>query len=60
MSRVQRLRSMGMDWAADLIETLEADKTKLQDAIKSSPEFTIAAGHSNAPGSGFDDMESDF
>ena len=35
MSRVQRLRSMGMDWAADLIETLEADKTKLQDAIKS-------------------------
>lgn len=33
---------------------------KLQDAIKSSPEYTIAAGQSNAPGSGFDDMESDF
>ena len=33
---------------------------KLQDAIKSSPEYSIAAGHSNAPGSGFDDMQSDF
>ena len=30
MSRVQRLRSMGMDWAADLIEGLMADKLKLQ------------------------------
>lgn len=33
---------------------------KLQDAIKSSPEYAVAAGHSNAPGSGFDDMESEF
>ena len=30
MSRVQRLRSMGMDWAADLIEGLMTDKLKLQ------------------------------
>ena len=30
MSRVQRLRSMGMDWAADLIEGLMTDKIKLQ------------------------------
>lgn len=37
---------------------------KLQDAIKSSPEYAIAAGHysgqSPAGGSGFDDMESEF
>ena len=30
MSRVQRLRSMGMDWAADLIEGLMSDKLKFQ------------------------------
>lgn len=30
MSRIERLRSMGMDWAADLVETLMADKLKLQ------------------------------
>ena len=35
MKRVDQLRKLGFDWAADLIETLEADKTKLQDAIKS-------------------------
>lgn len=36
---------------------------KLQDAIKSSPEYAIAAGHqsgTHAHGSGFDDMESEF
>ena len=32
---------------------------KLKDAIKSSPEFAVAAGTSHSP-SGFDDMESDF
>ena len=35
MKRVDQLRKLGFDWAADLIETLDADKTKLQDAIKS-------------------------
>ena len=35
MKRADELRKLGFDWAADLIETLEADKTKLQDAIKS-------------------------
>ena len=33
MNRVARLRSMGLDWAADLIERLEADKAKLQAEI---------------------------
>lgn len=37
---------------------------KLQDAIKSSPEYAIATGHYSgqapAGGSGFDDMESEF
>ena len=34
MSRVQRLRSMGMDWAADLIEALQRDKAELKAEIE--------------------------
>ena len=35
---------------------------KLKDAIKSSPEYAMAAGHhaGRTPAGGFDDMESDF
>ena len=44
------------DWAV-----FDSFHDKLKDAIKSSPEYAIAAGRSNAPGgSGFDDMESEF
>ena len=43
------------DW-----EVFDSFHDKLKDAIKSSPEFAIASGQSNAPGSGFDDMESEF
>ena len=47
------------DW-----ETFSTFHEKLQDAIKSSPEYAIAAGHqagqTPAGGSGFDDMESEF
>ena len=35
MKRVDQLRKLGFDWAADLIETLQADKEKLQEAAKS-------------------------
>lgn len=43
------------DWAV-----FDSFHDKLKEAIKSSPEFAVAAGHSNAPSSGFDDMESEF
>ena len=33
MTRVERLRRMGMDWAADLVELLMADKLKLQTEV---------------------------
>ena len=35
MKRADELRKLGFDWAADLIETLQADKEKLQEAAKS-------------------------
>ena len=34
MKRVDQLRKLGFDWAADLIETLQADKERLQEAAK--------------------------
>ena len=34
MKRVDQLRKLGFDWAADLIETLHADKERLQEAAK--------------------------
>ena len=47
------------DWAV-----FDSFHDKLKDAIKTSPEYAMAAGHSSgqspAGGSGFDDMESEF
>lgn len=34
MTRVERLRSMGLDWAADLVESLMADKAKHKAEIE--------------------------
>ena len=34
MKRVERLRSMGLDWAADLVESLMADRAKHKAEIE--------------------------
>lgn len=33
MNRIETLRRMGLDWAADLIERLEADRAKLRAEV---------------------------
>ena len=34
MKRVEKLRRMGLDWAADLIEALQRDKAELKAEIE--------------------------
>lgn len=33
MNRIETLRRMGLDWAADLIERLEADRARLKAEV---------------------------
>lgn len=33
MTRIETLRRMGLDWAADLIERLEADRVRLRAEV---------------------------
>ena len=57
MKRVETLRRMGLDWAADLIEALQRDKTELKAEIerlrallknKGSPDFGVEKQLCNA------------